>query len=76
MKRILQISGGILLVYSIAGILLHALAHVEGFGHNCKLLLFSFEDNHLAVFTLTAAISASLFFAAKTLSQKRIKNRA
>ncbi len=73
MKRILQIAGGVLLVYSVSGVLLHTLAHLEGFGHKCEMLLFSFEENHLLVFALTAAISAALFFAANTLSEKKIK---
>ncbi|WP_029038207.1 hypothetical protein [Salinimicrobium xinjiangense] len=75
MKRILQLLGGVFLAYSVAGVLLHALAHVEGFGHNCELLLFSFRDNHLLVFSLTAAISASLFFAAK-IRWVRVRSRS
>lgn len=76
MKRILQLLGGILLAYSTAGVLLHAMANLEGFGHHCELLLYSMEENHLMVFTLTAAISAALFFAAKTLMQSKPKGTA
>lgn len=73
MKRIIQILGGFLLVYSVAGLLFHALKNIEGFGHNCDILLFSMEENHLSVFALTAAISAALFFAAKAISDGQIK---
>lgn len=76
MKRILQILGGVLLVYSVAGMLLHFLANLEGFGHQCEILLISVDENHLMVFSLTAAISATLFLTAKVLGNSRIKNSA
>ncbi|NJW52264.1 hypothetical protein [Salinimicrobium oceani] len=75
MKRILQISGGIFLVYSVAGMVLHALANLEEFGHHCEMLLFSFEEDHLVVFTLTAAISATLFLTVKTMTGRAAKER-
>lgn len=76
MKRILQILGGVLLVYSAAGMLLHFLANFEGFGHECEMLLISFDENHLMVFSLTAAISATLFFTARVLTDSGIRKSA
>ncbi len=73
MKIILQITGAVLLLYSTAGIALHALAKVEGFGHHCEMLLLSLEDNHLAVYTLTAGLSATLFFISKKKRGKEMK---
>ncbi len=73
MKILLKILGGVLLVYSIVGLVLHALNLIEGFNHYCEMMLFSFDENHLSVFTLTAAISAALFFAAKAISKGQIR---
>ena len=76
MKSFLQIFGGFLLVYSTAGVALHALAKVDGFGHHCEMLLFSMEENHLAIFTMTAGLSATLFFAAKRIGRRGMKKAA
>ena len=73
MKTFLQIIGGIFLAYSVAGVLLHALANLESFGHHCEMLLFPAGENHLQVFTITAAFAALFFFIAKALKKRQLK---
>ena len=76
MKTFLKIPAAFLLLYSIAGIALHALAKFESFGHHCEILLFSLEDNHLTAYTLTAGLSGTLFFLAKKGKSSRMKRAA
>ncbi len=70
MKKFLQIIAGVLLLYSVAGIALHALAKIDGFGDHCGILLFSLEEQHLQLFTVTAAMSASLFLIVRKKKRK------
>lgn len=76
MKRILQIVGLILLAYSVAGIALHALAPVEGFGHFCESFLVPEGENHLQLFTAVAAIAAVCFLIVQTLKKRRLRKTA
>lgn len=73
MKNILQLLGGILLAYSVAGVALHALANLESFGHHCEMLLFSLDENHLQVFTISAALAALFFFMAKAVKKRGLR---
>lgn len=76
MNRILQVVGAILLIYSVAGVALHALAKVEGFGHFCENFLVPAGENHLQLFTAVAAIAAVCFLIVKTLKKRRLRKAA
>lgn len=71
MKKIIQIFGGLLLLYSILGLALHALANLDSFGHRCSLLLIPEGENHLQVFTAAAAIAGVFFLIVKAINKKR-----
>lgn len=76
MKGIIQIIGGIFLAYSASGIILHLLANLEVFGHQCELLFLTTADNHLQIFTLTAAIAAVFFQIARKKKKRQVERRA
>ncbi len=73
MKSFLQIIGTIFLAYSVAGIGLHFLARMEILAHYCEELFVPAAENHLQVFTATAAIAAVLFAIAAAIKKRQLQ---
>ena len=68
---ILRTLGFIGLFYSALGVALHSFYKMHIIGHYCETLLFGLNENHLAVFTMTAGITATIFAVVKSKKEKR-----
>ena len=69
---ILKTLGFIGLFYSVLGVALHGFYKMHLIGHYCDTILFGLNESHLAVFTMTAGLTATIFAIVK--SKKRQRN--